>query len=473
MWVDTSLSVLSVWITYSVQVLFAYLITRVICAVIRSPRRRLHIWGWFLFLAVFRWIYLCTSASWNHSNHFADATVSLPDKYTLHQSLSIDRVWALHLGWPAKWAWPVYLAIVVLLLLQLLLKSLRLRGLLRSSLSPSPVLQLRFQRICGKMKVNRCKLLLVPELRSPAACGLWRENVLLPADLVSELNTAQLSHIMRHELTHIRQRDYLWDRLAALACRVVFFHPTLWIAHRRLRWDRELACDQTVLENSGQERLQYAECLVKLARWSYLTSTTYADGIGFSSPASLLTTRVNAVLCEPRPYSALQRALRVSLVAGLLIIGALLLPACGLTLSWRLPLVSPQAPSLTAHKGARKGAGRLKAATQRTLMPEPVLSTESVNRSESVNLFAGYRTPVPPILESPSNPESSSLEPTSEEKHDATGDVNLVWDESQAPGPGTRSINWRKLAINTAAAAVVGIASREHPDRDDARSHFH
>ncbi len=99
---------------------------------------------------------------------------------------------------------------------------------------------------------------LAADLRSPATCYWWRSHVLLPLELVPHLDSDQLEDVLRHELFHVRQHDYLWDRLAALGCRVVFFHPLVWLAYRHLRWERELACDYAVVRESSEARLRYA-----------------------------------------------------------------------------------------------------------------------------------------------------------------------------------------------------------------------
>ena len=47
MWFDGSLAGLSIWITYCVQVVFAYLTTLCICSFIQNPRARVRMWGCF------------------------------------------------------------------------------------------------------------------------------------------------------------------------------------------------------------------------------------------------------------------------------------------------------------------------------------------------------------------------------------------------------------------------------------------
>ena len=87
-----------------------------------------------------------------------------------------------------------------------------------------------------------------------------------------------------------------------LGCRVVFFHPLVWLAYRHLRWERELACDYAVVRESSEARLRYAECLTNLARW-FMARRMSSSGITFLSFESLLKVRVRAVLSEPSLYS--------------------------------------------------------------------------------------------------------------------------------------------------------------------------
>ncbi len=58
MWFDGSLAGLSIWITYCVQVVFAYLTTLCICSFIQNPRARVRMWGCFLFLTIAAWLLL-------------------------------------------------------------------------------------------------------------------------------------------------------------------------------------------------------------------------------------------------------------------------------------------------------------------------------------------------------------------------------------------------------------------------------
>src|SRR5262249_59448889 len=70
--------------------------------------------------------------------------------------------------------------------------------------------------------------------------------------------------VMAHELTHVKRRDCLMQALAQLVCAVYWFNPLVWFAAWRLRVERELACDDHVLE-AGAKASGYASPLGELA----------------------------------------------------------------------------------------------------------------------------------------------------------------------------------------------------------------
>jgi beta-lactamase regulating signal transducer with metallopeptidase domain len=459
MWFDGSLAGLSIWITYCVQVIFAYLTTLCICSFIQTPRARVRIWGCFLFLTIAAWLLLWVPSRAANPVHFVLSSTSLPPTSNLHVALPVKTVWASYVAKLAPAAWRIYALVLLALLLHLLLKSLQLRSVLRRTEQPSPELEVLFRRLCLQLGIRHSELSLVSELRSPATCYWLRTHVLLPTELIPHLDSDQLADVLRHELTHVRQHDYLWDRLAALGCRLVFFHPLVWLAYRRLRWERELACDHAVVEKREESRLRYAECLARLARW-FAEENTRSEGIGFSSSESLLVVRVRALLREPSAYSIFGKAARIAVVAITATAASFLVPSLGLILYSPASVSAWLRPARDLHEDSMKTPRRK---SHHALLDKGVTTPQAamVSQSEPAQtvdlLLDSHLTSMPVLTNSLTVADSpaETLSVSSDETNDDTRfrPSNTVWDE--APMTLARPPKWRNLVVRAITSGVA------------------
>jgi beta-lactamase regulating signal transducer with metallopeptidase domain len=110
---------------------------------------------------------------------------------------------------------------------------------------------------------RRVRILFSEEARVPAATGLWKPAIILPAWALDELSAENLCAVVIHELTHLQRRDD-WTNLLQKAVRAVLvFHPAIWWIESRLSMEREIACDDAVVAATGNPRA-YAGCLIGL-----------------------------------------------------------------------------------------------------------------------------------------------------------------------------------------------------------------
>jgi hypothetical protein len=110
---------------------------------------------------------------------------------------------------------------------------------------------------------GRVRLLRSLEGSMPMAFGISIPSIMVPsvADTWSE---DRRRAVLLHELAHIARHDCLTQLMAAVACAVYWVHPGAWWVASRLRVERELACDDRVIQ-AGAHAREYAEHLLELA----------------------------------------------------------------------------------------------------------------------------------------------------------------------------------------------------------------
>jgi beta-lactamase regulating signal transducer with metallopeptidase domain len=112
--------------------------------------------------------------------------------------------------------------------------------------------------------IRRVKLLVSDDVRVPTALGFLGPAVVLPTWALRDLSADELRMIVLHELAHLRRWDD-WTNLAQKFVKALFFfHPAVWWIDSRLALEREIACDDMVLEQTANART-YAASLVSVA----------------------------------------------------------------------------------------------------------------------------------------------------------------------------------------------------------------
>lgn len=99
----------------------------------------------------------------------------------------------------------------------------------------------------------------------PATGGIVWPVVVVP-DTAEDWSDDRRRAVLAHELAHVKRFDVLTQALAQVACALFWWHPAVWYAARRLRVERERACDDLVLLRAGTRASDYAAHLLEIAR---------------------------------------------------------------------------------------------------------------------------------------------------------------------------------------------------------------
>ena len=94
---------------------------------------------------------------------------------------------------------------------------------------------------------------------SPFVLGIMKPRIYLPFNIDEQ----DLEYVVAHEQAHIRRNDHLWKPLGFLLLTLHWFNPLMWVAYVLLCRDIELACDEKVIKELGNEqRADYTQALV-------------------------------------------------------------------------------------------------------------------------------------------------------------------------------------------------------------------
>ena len=184
---------------------------------------------------------------------------------------------------------------------KLAISGLRLRGLWKRA---TPVPADLGSVLSGSRGVQLCTS---TEIDRPSVIGFFSPRILIPAWLFDKLTRAELEQIVIHEAGHISRADD-WINLFQKIGLVLFpLNPVLMWIDQRLCFERELACDDGVLESTHAAGA-YASCLVSLAERSQ-DRRAVSLSLGAWERQSELTRRVHSILRRRESMSPLQMRL--------------------------------------------------------------------------------------------------------------------------------------------------------------------
>lgn len=157
---------------------------------------------------------------------------------------------------------------------------IRFRRIRRSARTvENPSVRKIFDSCKQEMNLQRqVELYSTEALKSPAAAGIFRPSVYLPVSVLSDFRKDSLRYVLLHELQHFRQHDSVVNLLAEFGRILYWFNPAVWYGMKKMRLDREIACDSAVLEILKDcEYSGYGHTLLDLAE---KVSFPFSSGLG-------------------------------------------------------------------------------------------------------------------------------------------------------------------------------------------------
>ncbi|MCO6480512.1 MAG: M48 family metalloprotease [Phaeodactylibacter sp.] len=132
---------------------------------------------------------------------------------------------------------------------------------------PEPIWLEKLARIKERMGIRReVELRETHRIHSPMVVGALRQIILLPAGLLAGLPPEQVEAVLAHELAHVRRNDYLINLFISLVEILLFFNPMMWWISKKIRVEREHACDDLAVEMTG-DTLSLVRSLALMEEW--------------------------------------------------------------------------------------------------------------------------------------------------------------------------------------------------------------
>lgn len=207
---------------------------------------------------------------------------------------------------------------------------------IKQTLAPAPSLQSLVNNLSKRLHIYKPVSIGISD-GVDVACivGYIKPILLLPVSFTTHLSAAEVEAILLHELSHIRNNDYLLNLIQQFIIALLFFNPFTHLINRIISKERENRCDDMVIKITGNP-LTYAQALLKLEE------NRYADlklALAATSKKYHLLNRVERMMKSPKPM----RNARPSLLSMLLFIALIFvffslkaMPKTGFTLSGKI-----------------------------------------------------------------------------------------------------------------------------------------
>lgn len=300
--------------------------------------------------------------------------------------------------WIFQIASGVWFAGVALMILSALLGKIYLHRKFKHCSKPAGQDIVSLAEACRKrIKVKKHIPVYIGEIfKSPCITGIINPRICLPQGINTHIADSQLSHVLLHELSHYKRKDMIFNMLGVIAAILHWFNPIVWFSVKRMKLDRELACDAHVLEVLGEEEaMPYGMTIISFSKL-FLGSEKRLSLANFFQTKKQLRRRIDMINMFHR------NSYKISAAA---IIGCIILGVITLTNA-----VSPKT-AVVEDRGIQEREGG-KAAVPNSIVAEEISTTEPATEFlidapvkyyqdlERVKELAGFKFKIPDFIPS-------------------------------------------------------------------------
>lgn len=167
----------------------------------------------------------------------------------------------------ASCIWLVGVISITLFLVIVILK-IRRKTLDLEQLTEIEILSL-MKKCRKKISINKdIPIYACNDFKTPCILGILKPKIYIPKYDYSTNNYEYIEYVLLHELTHYKRKDLFYNFIGIVALLIHWFNPIVWIVVKKMKLQRECACDAYILETLGEEKLvEYGMTLIEFSKF--------------------------------------------------------------------------------------------------------------------------------------------------------------------------------------------------------------
>lgn len=157
---------------------------------------------------------------------------------------------------------------------------------------------------------------------TPCLFGLLRPAIYLTEEAGEDEGR---QHILTHELTHYKHLDHIWGFLRCICLILHWYNPLVWMAAILSRRDSELACDEAVIKQLGEEnRAAYGKTLIRMTCTGQNIGSIFTTATTMTGSKKTITQRIKLIVKHPKTaaYAVVCLVLVAAITVGCTFTGA-------------------------------------------------------------------------------------------------------------------------------------------------------